>query len=111
MPIIDQDFTLYRGAAPHLNFTMTPVVDITGWTIVFTAASALGSSAKTVATQNASILSGPGGQFRVALTAAQTNLRPRDYEYDVWRVDAGFEEPLALGTITLADVARLPIAP
>lgn len=109
MAIIDQDFTVYRGAAPTLNFTMTPTADITGWTIRFTVARALGSSAKAIVSQTATVTNGPLGLFSVALTAGQTDLRPADYEYDVWRVDAGLEEPLALGTLTVADVVRLPV--
>lgn len=110
MAIIDQDFTIYRGAAPTLNFTMTPTADITGWTIVFTVARALGSSTKGIVSQTASVTNGPGGLFSVPLTALQTNIRPAEYEYDVWRVDAGLEEPLAFGTLTIADVVRLPVS-
>jgi hypothetical protein len=106
--IIDQDFTVYRGSAPPLNFTMTPVADITGWAIRFTAARALGSSSKAIISQAASVTSGPGGTFTVPLTAALTDIRPADYFYDVWRVDPGSEELLATGTMTLADVVRLP---
>lgn len=120
MPVINQDITVYRAGREVLNFTMNPVVDITGWTIMFTVARMTNkerqdeltrlytaSTTKLISVQ-ASVTSGPAGTFSVTLTTAHTDLTSDIYEYDVWRTDAGSELPLALGRFVVGGVAREP---
>ena len=111
MAMTGQDVTIYRGQVATLTFTMTPVVDISGWDIRYTAARALGSSGKAIPMKQATVISGPLGMFRVTLTAAETDIRPAEYQHDAWRVDTGLETPLAFGTLTVQDIVRLPLAP
>jgi hypothetical protein len=120
MPVINQDVTVYRGGREVLNFTMSPVVDISGWAIEFTAAKRttkeqqnvltrlFTSSATKLITKSADIVSGAGGTFRVTLTADDTDIASGIYEYDIWRTDEDEELPLALGQFIVGGVVRLP---
>jgi hypothetical protein len=103
----EETITVYRGEQATLNFTMSPVVDITGWTIVFTVAAARDSATKKV-TATATIVNGPAGTFRVALTEEHLDLAPLRYFFDVWRTDEGLEQVLALGPFVVVGVARVP---
>ena len=107
MAVLNQNFTVYRGEDVTLNFTMDPVIDIAGWTLKFTAVKAVGQSTKAIDADGA-VVSGPAGTFRVQLPKLKTNIEPRAYVYDVWRTDPGNERLLALGTVTVAGVARNP---
>ena|SRR5215510_4169928 len=108
MAIIGQDITVYRGSDLTLDFTNTSGEDITGWTIVLTVARAAGSTVKAIASVTATVISGELGMYRFFVPAAQTDIRPADYLYDVWRTDAGEAMLLAMGTMTLSGVPRLP---
>jgi len=106
--VVEQDLTIYRGSAAVLNFAASPVENISGWTIHFAVARANGSATKAIGPITAAVVDGPTGTYRVSLTAALTNIRPADYQYDVWRVDAGQETLLRRGSFTLLDSVRLP---
>lgn len=97
--------TVYRGEDAQLNFTMNPVEDITGWEITFTIEGVLYEK---LVTQAATVDNGPAGQFSVALTPTQTDLRVGIYEYDVWRTDEGAERVIAIGNFVVVDTARTP---
>jgi len=106
--MVEQDITVYRGSHATLDFTVSPVENIASWTITFTVARANGSGTKAIGPVTGSITSAPAGTYRVSLTSAETDIRPAGYRYDVWRVDAGQQKPLARGTLSLVDVVRLP---
>ena len=106
--MVTQGFTIYRAQHKAIDLAVSPAADITGWTITFSAARALGSSVKAIGPLAASVTNGALGQYRVSLTSAMTDIRPAEYAYDVWRVDTGLEELLARGTLTVADAVRLP---
>ena len=91
--------TIFRGEDAALVFTMAPVVDITGWTILFTIQDASVSVA-------AAVTDGPAGEFTVSLTDDHTEQRAGTYQYDAWRTDPGVERCLAVGELVIADVAR-----
>jgi hypothetical protein len=93
------DLTFFKGEDIRLSFTMLPVVNITGWTIVFTMkASPVATTA--LITQTATIDDGPNGAFSVALTHAQTDaIAPGHYAYEAVRADLGSEVVLARGDI------------
>lgn len=108
MAIVSNIGTIYKGEDVTLNFTMSPVVDISGWTLSFTIRDErlTGSALVTAA---GSVTSGVDGTFSVALTAAQTTtLDPDEYAWDVWRTDSGSATVLALGDITVAGTPRVP---
>lgn len=104
---IETDIELFRGEAVTLNFTMDPVEDISGWTLAFTAARSLGDPTKSIEEAGV-VVSGAAGTFKVVLETAQTDLSAGVYHYDVWRTDAANERVLAIGTMTISDVVRLP---
>ena len=90
---------IYQGEDVTLDFTMNPVIDITGWTLLLTVKGGF--------TAGGSVVSGPLGTFTVALTDDNTDsLIPRKYLYDVWRTDSGSERVLARGEFKVVSVAR-----
>lgn len=92
--------TPYKGEALQLNFTMTPVTDLTSWTIVFTLRKNA-TDAVSILSINATIVSAPAGTFRISLTKAQTSLVAGTYQYDIFRTDAGSEACLSIGTFVI----------
>jgi hypothetical protein len=97
------DITFFKGEAVQLNFTMDPVVDITGWTITLTIKVNNSDAAAVLTVTPAQIISAAGGQFRLSLTHAQTAALTGNgtYAYDVWRTDSGSEVVLSYGVITV----------
>lgn len=94
--------TMYKGTDLTLPFTMNPVEDISGWTILLTVR---GSSVSII--KDATIDSGPDGTFHFTLADTDTDsLSPGTYDYDVFRTDSGVEEVLAIGAFVIQTVAR-----
>jgi hypothetical protein len=104
---VTQTLTVYRGEQAAINFTMAPVEDITGWSLKFTVAKKANSATKLISVTPV-ILSGPAGTFRVTLTEENLDLNPATYFFDVWRVDEGFEQVLAIGSFVVSATARVP---
>lgn len=98
--------SIYRGEDVELDFTMDPVADISGWTILFTVEGSVPTPK--VLAKTATIEDGPNGVFRVALTDDDTDIDPGSYKYDAWRTDAGLERVLAIGKLVVNHTARFP---
>ena len=82
--------------------TDTTVINITGWTMVFTARDA---NKIAVLSKTVTVVSGPNGTYTFTLAAADTNINPTTYACDLWRTDSGNATIMALGTLTInADV-------
>ena len=94
------NFAPYKGERIVINFTMTPLTDISGWAMQFTL-KRKATDAAAVLTQAAVITSAAQGQFSVSLTKVQTNLPAGEYAYDVQRIDAGSEAVLSVGLFTI----------
>lgn len=90
----------YKGESVTLAFTMTPVVDISTWTLRFTLKK-LATDVASVLSKTGTVTVGPSGTFSVALAKADTNIPARDYQYDVQRIDAGSEAVLSIGTFSI----------
>jgi hypothetical protein len=108
MAILNDLGTIYKGEDVSLNFTMSPVVNITGWTITFTVRkeSLTGS---VILTSDGTVVSGPSGTFSVPIAAAQTSgVKPGEYAWDVWRVDVDSAALIAYGDITISGSPRIP---
>lgn len=102
-----QNLEWFRGEDITLNFTMSPVVDITGWTISFRIKPPGSDNALLVVAGTITVAA--SGTFAVALTAAQTTtLSPGTYAYDTWRTDSGAATALTLGTVTVKASSRVP---
>jgi hypothetical protein len=97
---------IYRGEDITLNFTMSPLTDITGWTMSFR----LAQGTTTMLTVSATITTAAAGTFAVALTAAQTSTlsASSQYTYDVWRTDSGSAAALSVGMVTVLGSVRVP---
>lgn len=92
------DLEIFRGEDVVLNFTMSPTVDITGWTIRFFCGELEVSATLTAPST---------GNFSVTLTREQTGAwTPGRKMYDVWRIDSASAVVLAHGAIDIFDVAR-----
>lgn len=95
----------YKGEAIVIGVTMSPVVDITNWTIVFTLKASPGASPAILA-KSGTVVNGPQGKFSVNLTAADTAQLPQAYAYDIWRTDSGTETVLSIGSFTILQEVR-----
>lgn len=89
--------TLYRGTDYLINCTVSPVVNISGWTIVFTLKSQQGGAV--VITQAATIVSASAGTFSVTLSHAQLLIAPGTYSHDIHRTDTGSVNVLSIGSV------------
>lgn len=98
--------TVHKGQDVTLSFgPLSPLEDITGWTISFYLR---GSSALALATISHTNNGGAAGTFDIVLADTHTeNLRLGTYLYDVWRIDDGSEKVLARGEFRLLGVARI----
>jgi hypothetical protein len=113
MAVTCQEWTLTRGEAASLVLTGPAGVDPTGWTLLFTAASALGATPIDFAGTDPVVTVGGSGPWTltVPLTRAHSSELTFDRGYwDIWRIDAGFEAPLASGTLIVKTPVRPPAA-
>ena len=106
--LVDQTITVYRGQAVVLNFTMSPVENIAGWTLMFTVTKATNKSIKLLGPLAMTVVNGPAGTFQLALTEEQLDLKPAIDRFDVWRTDEGLEDPKAIGSFVVLGSSRVP---
>jgi hypothetical protein len=101
--------TVYQGEDVTLNFTMSPLEDVTGWTLLFTVETDP-ETPKLIAVAGA-ITDGPNGKMAVTLddTTSGTDQTPGSYTYDLWRTDTDSERVLAHGDFHVKDSARFPV--
>lgn len=99
---IVNDLMVYKGEAPTLSFTMSPVVDITGWTLTMTV-KRVGTDTSALVSVAGTIVSGTNGTFTVALTSTQTKttLGIGLFAYDVQRTNSGSETVLSVGRLVI----------
>ena len=94
------NMTFFRGEDITLDFTMTPPMDITGWTLSLEVANTLGGTIQFI--KSATIVDGPRGRFRVTIASADTSsLAVGRYVWDCRRTDAGNKATVADGSIDL----------
>ena len=106
--LTDQTITVYRGESVIQPFTMSPVEDITGWTLKFTVTKSPDKTAKILGPLAVTIDNAALGKFHVTLLEEQTNLRAGTYRWDVWRTDEGFEQVKAIGDLVVLGDSRVP---
>lgn len=104
MAVGTDTLTIYKGEDRTLTFTMSPVVDISGWAILMTVA----KGNTTLFTKAGVVTDGPNGVFTVDITDAESDLQSEDqiYLYDIWRTDAGSEVLIARGNYESPSIAR-----
>ena len=81
----------------------TPI-NITGWTIVFTARLASGV---VLFSKACTILVAGSGMYSFSLTASDTTITPGNYNADVWRIDSGSETIMCQGILTINSDVRV----
>lgn len=106
MPIVEA-ITVSRAEDITLHMTMSPGKDITGWVISLTVATAPNSPTKLFQV-TATVTSGPNGTYDVIITAAQLDLEPGTYYYDIFRVNPGNNRILNEGDFIITPNAKKP---
>jgi hypothetical protein len=105
---VTETISVYRGEQVTLTFQMTPVENVTGWTIHFTVAKKANAASKLIGPLLATTSGLASGQFRVQLTEEVLDKTPGTYFFDAWRTDEGQEQVLALGPFIIGGNARVP---
>jgi hypothetical protein len=97
---ISSNLVFTRGEDITVYFQLTPVVDITGWTLNMNLAP--GYAVDTVLTKAPTVIDGPRGRFSVAIANADTSsLTVGRYVWDIRREDSGHATTVADGIIDL----------
>jgi hypothetical protein len=97
---IPSNISFFRGEDVVLDFQLSPMEDISGWSITLKVADSLGGTV--VITKSATITDGPRGKFRVTIASADTaSLAAGRYTWDARRTDSGAKATLAHGEIDL----------
>lgn len=101
------NISIFKGEAVVINFTMSPVTDITGWTIKMTIRDNANDAA-TVLSVDGVIILAAAGTFKFTLTSVQTKITVGNYAYDVQRIDASGESVLSIGTLSIVQEVLYP---
>lgn len=102
-----QNYVVVKGEAYNLTQLMNPVTDITGWNIKYTLKKPDGTliTEKTVG-NGIVIINAAGGAIKVMIAATLNELPPDEYDYDIWRLDSGFENQLSFGKVKVESRVR-----
>lgn len=97
-------FPVYRGTAPTLRFTLNPLVPagIAGWTTRFTARKKASDPDPLVLDLPGTVSDASACVIDVPISKAQTLiLLAGTYDVSLMRTDAGFEDELSAGVMTV----------
>jgi len=86
--------------------TMSPVEDITGWTLEAHFRDRPVGSTPTLLLTRSGVLSDPTNgvaTFAIVSSETGTTLGAGDFDYDIWRIDAGSEKRLVWGELSVRD--------
>lgn len=106
--LVDQTITVYRGEARRVTFTMSPVENITAWSLKLTVTKGTNKTTKVLGPLTMTIVDGPNGIFRYDFTEEQLDLSPVTYRFDVWRDNEGLEQAKAIGNFVVLGNSRVP---
>lgn len=97
---VASNLSFFRGEDVVVDFQVSPMEDVTAWTVSFKVADTLGGTVQF--TKSASIVDGPRGKFRVTIASADTaSLSAGRYTWDCRRTDSGARATLAHGELDL----------
>jgi hypothetical protein len=102
----ENDLSFHQREDVQITWTLSPVADITGWTLQFAVRQAVDGPVLILKSTSSgiTITDGPGGAFRLDLADADTiRIAPGLYLYDVARIDSGNHAVLSYGTLTLQE--------
>lgn len=102
---VQANFSVYKGEDVGITDSMSPVTNITGWSLQFTLRRYYGDAAavltKTIGA-GITVTDATNGVFKVSIASADTaNLTPGVYVYDVERADAGNRTVLTIGYLNI----------
>lgn len=84
------------------------VVDVSGWLMRFTLFDYVsGNALITKTTGGGGIVGYTSGVITVTILASDLTIPVNNYIADIWRIDSGSEDPLAVGTIQVLQDARV----
>ncbi len=93
------DFAIYRGEDILITFTLSPVVNISGWTMTFQVRRAIGDPTVLLAI-TPTLTTPASGICTVAISSAQTlSLSAGPYPCSLTRTDSGSAALLSEGTL------------
>ena len=99
------DIAFYKGEDVTLTVSMSPVTNITGWTITFSLKKQYGDASALVSKTIGSgitVTDAVNGDFKVAVDSADSaSLDNRAYVYDILRTNSGNKTVLTIGNLTL----------
>ena len=84
--------------------TNTTPINLTGWTMVFTARLA---DNRVLFSKTVSIVVAGSGTYSFSLTASDTTITPGNYTADIWRTDSGSETIMCQGILTVNSDVRV----
>ena len=88
--------------APNILMTMDPPTDITGWTFKLTIRVKETRVVKLASTLNNPVSLTVGTtKFPLSSSQTGTDIGVGDYDYDIWRIDAGLEKQLVWGEFSV----------
>lgn len=99
------DLECFKGEDIEFPFYITPVEDISSWTIRFALKRRRGDSTSIVDIP-CTITDGPSGFWKIPLAAANTLQTPGTYYYDVWRLQTGGDAVLTEGEFVIKPEVR-----
>lgn len=102
------NISIYKGEAVVINFTMSPVTDITGWTIALTIRDNANDTGSALLSVAGVIVLAAAGTFKFTLTSTQTKMAVGNYAYDVQRTDLAGESVLSIGTLSILQEVLFP---
>lgn len=105
--MITSSITVYRGEDILITFTLTTVVDITGYTFEMSIATEENTPTKLII-KACSILSVSDRTFTASFTSAELNLEPATYKWDVFRTNSGSKRLLGKGDFIISSDVRFP---
>lgn len=99
-PIIN-NLRIQRGEIATIIALVNPVpTNILNWTIAMKIKNNYGDPT-TILTKAAVITDPTNGQFTLTFGHTDTNITPRSYVYDIWRLDGGSEVCLGKGDFVI----------
>lgn len=84
--------------------TNTTSINITGWTITFTARL---SDNRVLFSKACTLVVAGAGTYSFSLTAADTTVTPGNYNADIWRTESGSETIMCQGILTVNSNVRV----
>jgi hypothetical protein len=100
-----QNISFYKGEDVVLNGVLSPVIDITGWSLQFAVQAVVGQNPililKTTSNGGIQIINGPQSLFNVIIHSSDSAIPAGVYYFDVQRIDPGNHRELVIGTLTI----------